>query len=328
MTKIGVKAYKKGTMGDYTKLNREQAQAIANLYEIGAIEEIDPLSLGISNSNYKVVTEEGTFLLKVSNDKGMEDLQGEMDILLYLNRHQFPFSLVPFTTKNQESVYTYEDKFGVLFPFMDGIPPGPSDIACSDIGMGLATLHSLPQSDGYSQLRDHEKVGFGVHEIFNFSNSSSAPEDFKDLFHLMFPHKFEWFREHNWDRGIIHGDLYSDNTLFKNETLQCLLDFEQGGRGEFILDLGISISGTCLEKGRLHPALIRSFLKGYEEIRPLPKEEKVHLADAIALGLFSIALWRIKRFKEKNLNPLMAESYRELLLRAELFNETIKAFPL
>ncbi|MEC7274838.1 MAG: phosphotransferase [Bdellovibrionota bacterium] len=315
-------------MGDYTKLQLTEAQAIADMYGIGQIKKLQSLSLGISNSNYKVECDQETYLLKVSNDKGQEELHGEMNILLYLNRLNFPYSLVPFKTTEGLSVYTYQDKFGVLFPFLDGIPPGPSDFTCEEIGRGLAKLHTLSHDDELKTLRDHECVGFGVHEIYDYAHSSAAPEDFRDLFNLMFPHKLEWFREQKWERGIIHGDLYYDNTLFKSEALQTLLDFEQGGRGEYLLDLGISISGTCLEKGRLHPNLIRSYLRGYEELRPLPREEKLHLADTIALGLFSIALWRIKRFKEKDLNPLMAESYRELLLRAEIFNETLKSEPL
>lgn len=315
-------------MGDYTKLKLEEAQAIADLYDLGKLTQLSPLSLGISNSNYRLEVGDLRFLLKVSNDKGKKELQQEMELLLYLSERRFPYSLVPFKTKKNEVVYTLEDKFGVLFPFLDGIPPGPSDIACEEIGRGLATLHSLEHTKGMENIREHEVVGFGAKEVFEFTKSSSCPCDFKDLFNLMFPHQLTWFMENAWEEGIIHGDLYSDNTLFKNEKLQALLDFEQGGHGEYILDLGISISGTCLEKGRLNPPLIKSFLKGYEDIRTLPKEEKIHLPDAIALGLFSIALWRIKRFKEKDLNPLMAESYRELLLRAEIFNETLKAEPL
>lgn len=315
-------------MGDYTKLSQIDAQAISDLYELGPVSSLTPLSLGISNSNYKVEAGGEQYLLKVSNDKGQNELNQEMSLLLYLEELNFPYSLTPYKTKNADVVYHYQDKFGVLLPFLDGIPPGPSDIACEEIGKGLAALHSLKHTDKLKTIRDHEVVGFGAKEVFNYTQSSHCPADFKDLFNLMFPHHLTWFKEHNWERGIIHGDLYSDNTLFKNELLQVLLDFEQGGRGEYILDLGISISGTCLEKGRLIPPLIRSFLRGYESIRPLPKEEKIHLADSIALGLFSISLWRIKRFKEKNLNPLMAESYRELLLRAEIFNETLKVEPL
>ncbi|MCR9205828.1 MAG: phosphotransferase, partial [Halobacteriovoraceae bacterium] len=310
-------------MGDYTKLRLEEANKIGEMYALEELSELTPLSLGISNSNYKLVTPSQTYLLKVSNDKNIEQLTGEMKLLHYLNQCGYPYSLLPFSTSEDKLVYELGEKFGVLFPFLDGIPPGPSDIACEEIGKGLATLHSLNHSDEIKEIRDHEEVGFGAPEVYDFTKTSSCPQDFKELFNLMFPHQLTWFKEFNWERGIIHGDLYSDNSLFKSEHLQVFLDWEQGGRGEYLVDLGISISGTCLEKGRLNPSLIKSYLRGYEAIRPLPKEEKAHLVDAIALGLFSISLWRIKRFKEKNLNPLMAESYRELLLRAEIFNETL-----
>jgi homoserine kinase type II len=127
------------------------------------------------------------------------------------------------------------------------------------------------------------------------------------------------FAEANWKESVIHGDLYYDNTLFNNEKLGVILDFEQSGRGEAILDLGISISGTCLEKGMIIAPLVSSYLEGYQSVRPLPKEEKAHLIDAICLGLLSISLWRIKRFKEKNMTPLMAASYKELLYSAQMF---------
>jgi homoserine kinase type II len=311
-------------MGDYTKLSIQQANDIMELYDLGPVTEIFPLSLGISNSNYKITTSSKNYLLKVSNDKNENELKQEMRVLNYLNERGFEQSLVPYQTKDERSVYHYDQKFGVLFDFLDGIPPGPSDIACFEIGIGLATLHTLEHTDDLSKLRHHEDVGFGARQVRDFSKSTKSPKDYCESFNHIFPHGLHGFADHPWETGIVHGDLYSDNTLFKNEKLQTVLDFEQGGRGEYILDLGISLSGTCLEKGRISIPLIRSFLSGYESVRKLPKEEKIHLSDAIFLGLFSISLWRIKRFKEKNLNPLMTDSYRELLFRAEVFAETLK----
>ncbi len=311
-------------MGDYTKLNIQQASDIMELYSLGPITEIFPLSLGISNSNYKITTQSKNYLLKVSNDKNENELKEEMRVLNYLNRMGFEESLVPYQTSSGKSVYQLDNKFGVLFDFLEGIPPGPSDVACNEIGIGLAKLHSLEHTKEVEKLRHNEDVGFGAKQVRDFSRSSKAPKDYQEFFNHIFPHGLQGFADFQWETGIIHGDLYSDNTLFKNEKLQTILDFEQGGRGEYILDLGISLSGTCLEKGRISIPLIKSFLSGYESIRKLPKEEKIHLSDAIFLGLFSISLWRIKRFKEKNLNPLMTNSYRELLLRAEVFAETLK----
>jgi len=132
----------------------------------------------------------------------------------------------------------------------------------------------------------------------------------------LFVDKLQAFINAPFEKGIIHGDLYYDNTLFNNNVLSSVLDFEQAGRGEYILDLGISISGTCLEKGRIISPLVKSYLAGYESRRPLALLEKQFLDQAILIGLMSISLWRIKRFKERNLNPLMENSYRDLMVRA------------
>jgi len=307
-------------MGDYTKLNLAEANVIVEMYGLGEVRELTALSLGISNSNYKVKIDKHSYLLKVSNDKNEEQLASEMKILKYLNKKGFKLSLTPHTLKDGSAVYHHHQKFGVLFPFVQGIPPGPSDITCREIGKSLAILHQTPiESEDAKSLREHEEVGFGAREVLDYTKNPICPTDFKESVTSLFPHNLEAFLATDWQESIIHGDLYYDNTLFHNEHLAVMLDFEQAGIGEAILDIGISVSGTCLEKGFIIPPLVRSFMKGYESVRPLSKDEKMHLADAIILGLLSISLWRIKRFKEKNLNPLMADSYKELLRKAHTF---------
>ncbi|WP_417335361.1 phosphotransferase [Halobacteriovorax marinus] len=304
-------------MGDYTKLSKEDAQNIIDLYDLGKIDELSSLSLGISNSNYKVEIAQSTYLLKVSNDKGYDHLKEEQDILTLLSESGFKFSLRPFTTTKGENVYTYDEYFGVIFPFIEGIAPGPCDQTCLEIGKGLATLHRLDCDS--EKVRSHQSVGFGPAEIIEYLDSPKCPDDFNEMVNYFFPDKLASFIELPLEKGIIHGDLYYDNTLFDENHLAVILDFEQAGVGEYLIDLGISISGTCLEKGRINTSLIKSYLEGYEEVRPLSIFEKENLDKAIVIGFLSIALWRIKRFKEGSLNPLMANSYQELLNKAKVY---------
>lgn len=308
-------------MGDYTKLQKSEAQDILNLYGKGELVSFCALSLGISNSNYDVKTSSRRYLLKVSNDKCHKQLTKEQEVLHHLKVEGYPYSLIPFKTNKGELVYEYSNFSGVLYPFVDGIPPGPSDQTCYGIGKALAKLHQIK---AVSTIRPHEEVGFGADEIISFVSSSDCPDDFKESFQNIFPDNLEDFRSNVWDSGLIHGDLYYDNTLFDNNKLAYLLDFEQAGLGPFILDIGISMSGTCLEKGRILPELVTSYLQGYESERPLQGNEIEHLTDAIIIGLFSIALWRIKRFKLGKLNPEMADSYKELLYKAFLFHHRIQ----
>lgn len=307
-------------MASYTQITLDSANEILKLYGLTEAQKLTPLSLGISNSNYRVELPNKSVLLKISNDKNKNQLSDEQDILLYLNSLHYPYSLAPYPLLGGRFVYEYENYFGVIYPFIDGIPPGPSDYTCQEVGKSLAMLHSLKHDPAkLTELRRHEAVGFGAKEIFSYIHSAACPEDFKEAFRTFFPDDLTSFIAEDFATGIIHGDLYYDNTLFYNNQISAVLDFEQSGVGEYILDLGISISGTCLEKGRIITPLVKSYLQGYQTVRSLPDNEKKFLSTAIILGLMSISLWRIKRFKERDLNPQMADSYRDLLTRATHF---------
>lgn len=309
-------------MGSYTKIDEKLAGRIIDLYQLGEVTNLRALSLGISNSNYRVETKTGRYLLKISNDKNSTELEEEMDILKRLSDKGFGFSLTPFKTMSGELVYHLDEYFGVVFPFIDGIPPGPADMTCRMIGEGLAKLHTLSWSEQeQKEIRNYEAVGYGVTKLLEYVETLQCPEDFKTEFKKNFPDNLQEWKEANLEKGLIHGDLYYDNTLFHNDILKVILDFEQAGIGEFLFDLGVCISGTCLEKGHIITPLIDSLLSGYEKIRPLPENEKKLLDQAIELGLFSISLWRIKRFTEGTLNTLMADSYKELIQRANNYRK-------
>ena len=63
----------------------------------------------------------------------------------------------------------------------------------------------------------------------------------------IFPERLQDIPYDDFPVGVIHGDLYFDNSLFDAGELVTLIDFEQSGRGRHILDLGIAISGSCLD---------------------------------------------------------------------------------
>lgn len=306
-------------MGDYTKLSKELSQEILNLYFDEEVLELSALSLGISNSNYSLITKKNHYLLKVSNDKNADEVKAEMVLLDKLSELEFPYSLTPFHTKNEELVYQHGEFFGVLFPFLDGIPPGPSDQTCYEVGKGLGLLHSLKVEKG--SIRDHGDVGFDTEDIIDYANDENCPQDFSEVVKQYFPKGMKSYVA-NVPEGVTHGDLYYDNTLFKNEKLQALLDFEQGGWGDQLLDLGISLSGTCLEKGRIHPELIKSYLAGYYEKSTYMRFTEEEINKSIILGLLSIALWRIERFNIKKINPHMVDSYKELIRKIHIFAQT------
>ena len=61
-------------MASYTQIGPKEAEDILKLYGRSNVIKITPLSLGISNSNYRVDLENTSVLLKISNDKNQLQL--------------------------------------------------------------------------------------------------------------------------------------------------------------------------------------------------------------------------------------------------------------
>ncbi|MBT7610429.1 MAG: phosphotransferase [Bacteriovoracaceae bacterium] len=309
-------------MGSYTTVDLPLAKKILALYDLGKVTNLKALSSGISNSNYRVQIGNKYYLLKVSNDKNQSQLNQEMNILNALSDKNFDYSLKPIILKNQKYTYQLDQYFGVLFPFLEGIPPGANDQTCFEIGQGLARLHNIQwNEDELNNIREYSQVGDNLDSISQFVENFTCPLDFKSSYNdLLKPNLAKWNLADK-RTSLIHGDLYYDNTLFDQNKLSAILDFEQSGHGHTLLDLGISISGTCLHKGRIIRPLIDSYLKGYNRERKFTDEENELLDLAIIIGLFSISLWRIKRFTIGTLDPSMRDSYKNLIYKAKIFHD-------
>jgi len=312
-------------MAIYTRLQAEDIHCILGLYGLADANFIEPLSLGISNSNYKIQTERGeNVILKVSNDKNKLELLEEQEILIQLEAYKK--SLTPFKTKNDELVYEYNGLHGVIFPLARGVNPIGEKFEIEAIGRELAIFHNFTQTNDktFKDTRGHSKVGFDLEGIERYLSFDHALSDYKEYFNkLLDSEMLKLWRESNLTSGLIHGDLYSDNILFDGKEISKILDFEQAGRGEYLLDLGICISGCCIDMKGFSIKQMDLLLKGYTEIRKLSKNDEKLLPTAVLLGFFDIALWRIKRFFEGSLDPKRKNSYLNLLELAQDFSNKL-----
>jgi homoserine kinase type II len=266
-----------------------------------------------------VILEDRSIVFKISDDKSEMDLLEEVKLLEYLKSQNFPYSIYPLHQTDGSILYHLKNKVGLIFDLIEGKIPVPSEKTSEKIGKSIASLHNLKTDP---RLRPYDSVGFGAKKIIQYTQQENCPEDFLHLFEKTFTDRLKAFSEQIFPTALIHGDLYFDNTLFDPDgNLLAILDFEQAGIGPIILDIGISISGSCLENGKVSRKFMEAYLKGYESVRKLAKLERDFLNEAVLVGLFSISLWRIKRFKEGNLDPTREDSYKDLLIMAKEFKD-------
>lgn len=316
-------------MAAYTRLSKQDIEEILERYDLGRLVSVEPLSLGISNSNYQCKLKNDSkevffVILKVSNDKDKTQLQEEQSILAVLK--SFPLSLTPFETSDAGPVYEWKGLNGAVFPFAPGSKPMGSADEIFQLGQALAQMHLFSQEKGLeaSSIRNRSQVGYDLEKILAYCAQKSALSEFRGACKdLLEPAQVDLWRNSDLPGGLIHGDLYLDNTLFLDGKLNFLLDFEQAGLGAFIHDIGISISGSCLDKDGVSEKKIQAFLNGYQKSRRLIESELKLLNFAILLGFLDISLWRIKRFHDGNLDPRKKDSYKELLDLAAAFKHRL-----
>ena len=74
-------------------------------------------------------------------------------------------------------------------------------------------------------------------------------------------------------KGVIHGDLFADNVLFRGEKLTAVLDFDAACRGKFIFDLATAVNALCFVDSQYSLDRFRFLLHGYESVRTLSLAE-------------------------------------------------------
>jgi homoserine kinase type II len=117
--------------------------------------------------------------------------------------------------------------------------------------------------------------------------------------------------------GIVHGDLFRDNVLFRDGTIVALLDFESAFHGPFVYDLLVTIAAWCYRSSfELEQA--RALVEGYESVRPLEPAERGALRTEGALACLRFVTSRITDFELRaapGAPPL--RDYRRFLARLE-----------
>ncbi len=306
-------------MADYSKFTDLQIKEILSNYGIKDVLSITPQSHGISNSNYSVQTGANSkFLLKISNDKSHDQLNRELSILDALSNKNFPLSLTPLKTLAGKNIFQFGNSCGALFPFINATVKKISAGTVSEIALALAKLHCLKFStQELSSIRDYKDIGQNFDQISLSLAHPKCPQDFKAAYKEIFsPERIKRINR-SFPRTIIHGDLYYDNCLFsKDFILKKMIDFEQAGVGRRVLDIGISISGTCLRDDQIDHELVKLYINSYQNQLTLTKQEYQSIDDFIHVGLFSVALWRIQRFLIGDLDPQRKLSYQQLINRS------------
>jgi Ser/Thr protein kinase RdoA (MazF antagonist) len=250
---------------------------------------------------YRVDTEtNGTLTVRLCTpERSYERVLAATEVLNYLTRQDFPAPELRLTIKGAHLFPWKPAAWGYVHTFIEGETFSEMTLpALRELGGLLGQLHTmadpadsnLPRSNWLDERQ--EALEWAESCINDPKWGAQAVETAEVLRNLP--------ELHGLPTGLIHTDAHEGNLVRSPNGKLYLLDWEDAGVGELVLDLALVLGWLCVwpVSKNLEGQVIRydfdyewsrAFLSAYQQIRPLESEEAEKLGAAIkyVIGWFA-----------------------------------------
>lgn len=300
-------------MAAYSSLSPEELAHIVSHYTIGTPLKCETMVGGFGNSNFKLTTDEGAFLLKICDEKTTEELQLQTSLLAHLKKYEYT-TPYPILQKDGKALHLSAKYRVMIYPFLNGGTPYPTEYVLRQIGEALAQLHKIPS------LFELPRFPMGIAQITPFLDKVRKTQFAKHPFLKWLESELEWIipeLDLPLPTGLLHGDLFLDNTLFIEDQMVAILDFEEGCHDTLLIDVAMTIIGCCYTSlNDLDERLVHCFLEAYNISRPLTEDECNTLDSYVYYAALAIAFWRFRQFNIRRPDQDSANSYKDMIIRS------------
>ena len=261
-------------MAVYTHVTRDDAEAFVTQFDIGAVTLLEPISEGIENSNFRLETTVGRFILTLYEARVREtDLPYFVGLMDHLAALGFPCP-VPVRDRSGTVLHRLAGRPAAIVTFLDGSwPRTPGPEHCRALGETIARLHLA--SRGFALHRPNDLSLDAWRPLFE-ARAARADE--------LRPGFAAWVAtaladvEALWPRdlpsGTIHADLFLDNVFFRDGRISGVIDFYFACDDLYAYDLAICMNAWCFDRHGIFAAdRAAALFAGYSSVRPLTREE-------------------------------------------------------
>lgn len=233
-----------------TSLTLEEINLLSKKIDLEFI-SIENSASGISDSVYILTCKKNTkYILKLYENSRKTKVKKEFEILKKLT-----------FLKISNPIYIFEnyDKPLVLYSFIEGLSPKlVTKTKLKEVALFLKSLHKTKIENINS--REYTPIESLITEFLNINN---LDEKIKAEFLNRIKNLENIDLDNN--QSIIHGDIFPDNTKFKENKLMGVYDFSEVCISNRYIDLATVINSWCFQDDLiLDNYLAEEFLKAYE----------------------------------------------------------------
>jgi homoserine kinase type II len=294
-------------MAVYTTVTFEQAAPFLAVLGLGVLQDIQPCTGGIENTNYFVDLEKdgvkSSYVLTLFERLGYEQLPFYLELMRHLAQTGIAVPMPEADSKGQ-ILHMLARKPACVVNKLAGRNDGAVTAdRCEQVGAMLARMHLAGRDFPMAQpnLRGLAWWNETVPTVLPHLNAEQARLIQSELAyqnHIAASSAYAAL-----PRGAIHADLFRDNVMFDtshtvegHDKLTGFFDFYFAGIDTWLFDICVCLNDWCIDHSTGAPddALQASFIKGYESIRPLTQAERglqAAMLRAAALRFWVSRLW-------------------------------------
>ena len=280
-------------MSVYTSISDDQMRQLLTQYDLGAFHSLQGIAQGITNINYFLHTDSGSYVLTIFEVLQAHELPFFMNLTQHLSQNGVACP-APIAQKNGSLTAVLADKPACIVEKLIGSDTSyPTEKQCFNTGAMLAKMHIAGST--FPEKMDNPRHA----AWWTDSCQKLLPFLDKEDAHLLQDEIA--FLAQNPDthlpHGIIHADLFKDNVLLNGENVAGFIDFYYACHGSFVYDLAIAVNDWARNaEDNIMPHLRDAFLAGYQSIRPLTQDENNYWTIALRAGCIRFWVSRLLDF--------------------------------
>lgn len=264
-------------MAVFTPVADDQARAFLAGYQLGELVELAPIAEGVENTNYRLDTQQGRFVLTLFEGRTDEaSLPFCLGLTAHLAERGFPAPR-PIADRSGGWLGRLNGRAAAVIEWKTGAwLRASSEADQATAGAVLARLHQTAAA--YPGRRDNPVGPAAWRRLADRCAAGASCRDraLLDQVETALARLGDPFPD--LPTGAIHADYFPDNVLFRDGAVSGVIDFYFGCTGAFAYDLAIALSAWGFDaEGRPLPAALAAFQRGYEAVRPLAEAERAAL---------------------------------------------------
>lgn len=278
-------------------LDKEELAAVVAEFGAGKPSASSGVVPARGNRRYVIDTPKGHFELRLRSVEEEFDLRREIDLLGFLEKHDFPSPRVIADERGRP--FLERDGFClVLLKMPVGDYLDEEDLSLKQVnsaGKLIADLHMLGR--GYKRTVEN-RYGFDrIFEMYAHVRRRMPPYLRKIVRTL--DEETEYlgnYLETKLPKGIIHGTIHKDAMLFKGDSVVCLGDLDAACRGKYVYDLATAVNALCFTNEGYSLERFEALMAGYESVRTLSLAEWDSFPNELRFAALRFAVIRLTEF--------------------------------